>query len=67
MIIFFSFFYTSIVFNPQETADNLRKNGGFVPGYRPGQRTAEYLDYVLTRLTWSAPSISPRSACCRRS
>ena len=51
MIVFFSFFYTSIVFNPQETADNLRKNGGFVPGYRPGQRTAEYLDYVLTRLT----------------
>ena len=51
MIVFFCFFYTSIVFNPQETADNLRKNGGFVPGYRPGQRTAEYLDYVLTRLT----------------
>jgi preprotein translocase subunit SecY len=51
MIVFFSFFYTSIVFNPQETAENLRKNGGFVPGYRPGQRTAEYLDYVLTRLT----------------
>jgi preprotein translocase subunit SecY len=51
MIIFFSFFYTSIVFNPQETAENLRKNGGFIPGYRPGQRTAEYFDYVLTRLT----------------
>ena len=51
MIVFFCFFYTSIVFNPQETADNLRKNGGFVPGYRPGQRTAEYFDYVLTRLT----------------
>jgi preprotein translocase subunit SecY len=51
MIIFFCFFYTSIVFNPQETAENLRKNGGFVPGYRPGQRTAQYLDYVLTRLT----------------
>ena len=51
MIIFFTFFYTSIVFNPQETAENLRKHGGFVPGYRPGQRTAEYLDYVLTRLT----------------
>jgi preprotein translocase subunit SecY len=51
MIIFFSFFYTSIVFNPQETAENLRKHVGFVPGYRPGQRTAEYLDYVLTRLT----------------
>jgi preprotein translocase subunit SecY len=51
MIVFFCFFYTSIVFNPQETAENLRKNGGYVPGYRPGQRTAEYLDYVLTRLT----------------
>jgi preprotein translocase subunit SecY len=51
LIVFFSFFYTSIVFNPQETAENLRKHGGYVPGYRPGQRTAEYLDYVLTRLT----------------
>ena len=51
LILFFSFFYTSIVFNPQETADNLRKNGGFVPGYRPGQKTADYFDYVLTRLT----------------
>ena len=51
LIVFFSFFYTSIVFNPQETADNLRKHGGYVAGYRPGQRTAEYLDYVLTRLT----------------
>jgi preprotein translocase subunit SecY len=51
LIIFFAFFYTSIVFNPQETADNLRKHGGFIPGIRPGQRTAEYLDYVLTRLT----------------
>jgi len=51
LIIFFSFFYTSIVFNPQETAENLRKHGGFIPGYRPGARTAEYFDYVLTRLT----------------
>jgi preprotein translocase subunit SecY len=51
LIVFFCFFYTSIVFNPQETAENLRKHGGYVPGYRPGQRTAEYLDYVLTRLT----------------
>jgi preprotein translocase subunit SecY len=50
-IIFFSFFYTSIVFNPEETADNLRKYGGFLPGIRPGKKTAEYLDYVLTRLT----------------
>jgi preprotein translocase subunit SecY len=51
LIIFFAFFYTAIVFNPQDTADNLRKYGGFIPGIRPGQRTAEYLDYVLTRLT----------------
>jgi preprotein translocase subunit SecY len=51
LMIFFSFFYTSIVFNPEETAENLRKYGGFLPGIRPGKRTAEYLDYVLTRLT----------------
>jgi preprotein translocase subunit SecY len=51
LIVFFCFFYTAIVFNPSETADNLRKYGGFVPGYRPGKTTADYLDYVLTRLT----------------
>ena len=51
LIVFFCFFYTSIVFNPEETADNLRKYGGFLPGIRPGKKTAEYLDYVLTRLT----------------
>jgi preprotein translocase subunit SecY len=51
MIIFFSFFYTSVVFNPEDTAENLRKYGGFLPGIRPGKRTAEYIDYVLTRLT----------------
>jgi len=51
LIIFFSFFYTSVVFNPAETADNLKKNGGFIAGIRPGEQTAEYLDYVLTRLT----------------
>lgn len=50
-ILFFSFFYTAIVFNPKETAENLKKYGGFVPGIRPGTHTAEYLDYVLTRLT----------------
>ncbi len=50
-ILFFSFFYTAIVFNPDETAENLKKYGGFIPGIRPGQRTAEYLDYVLTRIT----------------
>jgi preprotein translocase subunit SecY len=51
MIIFFAFFYTAIVFNPTETADNLRKHGGFVPGIRPGERTAQYIDQVLTRVT----------------
>ena len=49
LIVFFCFFYTSIVFNPDETADNLRKYGGFIPGIRPGKNTADYLDYVLTR------------------
>ena len=51
LIIFFCFFYTSIVFNPEDTADNLKKHGGFLPGIRPGKNTASYLDYVLTRLT----------------
>jgi preprotein translocase subunit SecY len=50
-IIFFCFFYTAVVFNPEETAENLKKNGGFIPGIRPGKRTATYLDYVLTRIT----------------
>lgn len=51
MIAFFAFFYTAIVFNPKDTADNLKKHSGFIPGYRPGERTAEYIDYVLTRIT----------------
>jgi len=51
LVAFFCFFYTSIMFNPEETADNLRKYGGFVPGIRPGRNTAAYFDYVLTRLT----------------
>jgi preprotein translocase subunit SecY len=51
MIIFFAFFYTAVVFNPVETADNLKKYGGFVPGIRPGKSTADYFDFVLTRLT----------------
>jgi len=51
LIIFFSFFYTAVVFNPVETAENLKKYGGFVPGIRPGKNTADYFDYVLTRLT----------------
>ncbi|MDE2437731.1 MAG: preprotein translocase subunit SecY, partial [Sphingomonadales bacterium] len=50
-IIFFSFFYTAVVFNPEETAENLKRNGGFIPGIRPGKNTATYLDYVLTRIT----------------
>ena len=51
LIVFFAFFYTAIVFNPDETADNLKKNGGYVPGIRPGPPTSDYLDFVLTRLT----------------
>ncbi len=51
LIVFFSFFYTAVVFNPVETADNLKKYGGFVPGIRPGKNTADYFDFVLTRLT----------------
>jgi len=51
LIIFFCYFYTAVVFNPQETADNLKKYGGFIPGIRPGNATAEYFDFVLTRLT----------------
>ena len=51
LIAFFAFFYTAIVFNPADTADNLKKYGGFIPGIRPGKNTAEYLDFVLTRLT----------------
>ncbi len=51
LIVFFAFFYTATVFNPSDTADNLKKHGGFVPGIRPGERTAQYIDYVLTRVT----------------
>jgi preprotein translocase subunit SecY len=51
LIVFFAFFYTAVVFNPVDTADNLKKYGGFIPGIRPGKNTADYLDYVLTRLT----------------
>ncbi|BBE33660.1 preprotein translocase subunit SecY [Sphingosinicella microcystinivorans] len=50
-IIFFCFFYTAVVFNPEETADNLKRQGGFIPGIRPGEKTTQYLDYVLTRIT----------------
>ena len=51
MIVFFAFFYTAIVFNPEDTAENLRKYGGYIPGIRPGKSTADYRDFVLTRLT----------------
>ncbi len=51
LIVFFAFFYTAVVFNPKDTAENLKKYGGFLPGIRPGERTAEYIDYVLTRIT----------------
>ena len=51
LIVFFSFFYTAIIFNPEETAENLKKYGGFIPGKRPGKSTAEYFDYLLTRMT----------------
>ena len=55
LIIFFCFFYTALVFNARDTADNLKKSGAFIPGIRPGQQTAEYIDKVLTRLTlWGA-------------
>ena len=51
LIVFFAFFYTSIVFNPEDTADNLKKNGGFIPGIRPGKNTADYINFILMRLT----------------
>jgi preprotein translocase subunit SecY len=51
IIVFFCFFYTAVVFNPVDTAENLKKNGGFIAGIRPGKNTADYLDYVMTRLT----------------
>lgn len=53
MIIFFCYFYTAVVFNPTDVADNMKKYGGFIPGIRPGQRTAEYIDRVLSRITLS--------------
>ena len=55
LIIFFCFFYTALVFNARDTADNLKKSGAFIPGIRPGQQTGDYIDKVLTRLTlWGA-------------
>jgi preprotein translocase subunit SecY len=52
MIIFFAFFYTAIIFNPEDVADNLKKHGGYIPGIRPGRPTAEYIDKILSRLTF---------------
>ena len=52
LIIFFAYFYVAITFNPVDVADDMKKYGGFVPGIRPGRPTAEYLNYVLTRLTF---------------
>ena len=63
-IVFFSFFYTAVVFNPEETADNLKRYGGFIPGIRPGKNTEKYFDYVLTRITVIGAAISRSSACC---
>jgi len=51
IIIFFTYFYTAIIFNPADLADNMRKYGGFIPGIRPGKRTSEYIDRILTRVT----------------
>jgi preprotein translocase subunit SecY len=51
MIVFFTYFYTAIVFNPVDLADNMKKYGGFIPGIRPGKKTSEYIDKVLTRIT----------------
>src|SRR5699024_2003021 len=58
-IIFFCFFYTALVFNPRETADNLKKCGAFVPGIRPGEQTAKYIDKVMTRMTLLGALYSP--------
>jgi preprotein translocase subunit SecY len=51
MVVFFCFFYTAVQFKPDDVAENLKKNGGFIPGIRPGRRTAEFIDKVLTRIT----------------
>ena len=67
LIVFFAFFYTAIVFNPNETADNLKKYGGFIPGIRPGERTAEYIDYVLTRITVVGAAYLAIVCLCRKS
>jgi preprotein translocase subunit SecY len=52
LIVFFAYFYTAVTFNPVDVADNLKKYGGYIPGIRPGKKTAEYIDYVLSRITF---------------
>jgi preprotein translocase subunit SecY len=64
-IVFFCFFYTALVFNSKETADNLKKSGAFVPGIRPGEQTARYIDKILMRLTLAGRCTSLWSVCCR--
>jgi preprotein translocase subunit SecY len=51
MIVFFTYFYTAIAFNPKEVADNMKRNGGFIPGVRPGEATSDYIENILTRIT----------------
>jgi preprotein translocase subunit SecY len=51
LIVYFTYFYTSIIFNPADLAENLKRQGGFIPGVKPGKKTEEYIDYVLTRIT----------------
>ena len=67
LIIFFCFFYVSIIFNPNEAADNMRKYGGFIPGIRPGKNTAEYMNKILTKITVVGGFIWRSCRCCRRS
>jgi preprotein translocase subunit SecY len=64
LIVGFTYFYVAITFNPVEVADNMKKYGGFIPGIRAGRPTAEYLDYVLTRITLPARCTSASSPCC---
>jgi preprotein translocase subunit SecY len=66
-IVFFCFFYTALVFNSKETADNLKKSGAFVPGIRPGEQTARYIDKILMRLTLAGAVYITWCACCRSS
>ena len=66
-IVFFAYFYISIIFNPDDLAENMRKYGGFIPGIRPGKRTAEYIDRSWRASRWSARSTWRSSRCCRSS